>query len=729
MKKQLLLGSALLLTISAFPQNKATKLQPSSIINMAEKLATKFNAAYSEDLAAPNAAKQAPSKTVVSPDHGTSATEATSSPIISSSFTRLSGSMNLLGMIVSSSKPLHYHNDINTIAFIQRKSTTYNASPIGNSNSGTIVGYFSKNFGTTWDSTCIWANATNLARYPQGGIYNPVGNQNPDNAYLVGCGPVTVGSGWIGSWYASKKIGAVGTNTPGTDQQFMSHVTPFGSTTSPSMPKHYFPRHGFSSTDDGIVRSLGGLYDEYGLVTAGQPEKYRGTIVTKGSFQAGAMVWTADSLVPPTVSITTGGRQLYSQNWMAWNEAGTVGYVMFIGGRQGSTGSNFGWQPIIYKTTNSGNTWALTNGINFNTAGTWDFIKNSMAPVNTNSALEIPFFNVSEGIDMTVDKNNDLHIVSTVVGTARNHPDSMGYTWQFTKGTENYSWPFSKTAWPYIFDFIGDGANWTYRTIDSVGTEGPGQTSGSNGFSSNQWANASQTTAASSDMRIQVSRTYDGEFVLYSWAESDTTLTTAAVKWNEFPNIKQRAMRICDKTVSSDEYAISSPTIGFNARVRDKAFFHYMAPECMGGVVTQTTSTAATFTVPYTVSNNLSYDAGLPVDNFVGKSIVSHAFPAASGTCAAIMTSSGINSNEVTQSYVYPNPAKNSFNVALSLTNSKDVSVEVFNAIGQKVAGSTYNGQMGQNIIPININGVNAGVYFVKIKAGNNETTKKLILE
>lgn len=729
MKKQLLISGALLYAMSATSQNKAAIPQSNGIVNMAEKLASKFNVAFSEDISGSNMAKQGPDKTVVSSDNSVNSSDAASSPIISSVFTRLSGSMNLLGMIVSSSKPLHYNNEINTVAFIQRKSSTYQAAPIGNSNSGTIVGYFSKDFGTTWDSTCIWANATNLARYPQGGIYNPAGNQNPDNAYLIGTGPITQGSGWLGSWYASKKIGAVGTNSPSADQQFMSHTTPFGSLISPTMPKHYFPRHGFCSTDDGLVRSLGGLYDEYGIVNAGQPEKYRGTIVAKGSFVSGAMVWTADSLVPPTVSITTGGRQLFSQNWMAWNEQGTVGYVMFIGGRQGSTGSNFGWQPIIYKTTNSGNTWALTNGIDFNTPG-WQFIKNSMATVNTNTALEIPFFNVGEGIDITVDKNNDLHIVTTVVGTARNHPDSMGYTYQFTKGTENYSWPYVNTAWPYIFDFIGDGNNWTYRTIDSVGTEGPGATSGSNGFSSNPWTNASQTTAVSPDMRIQVSRTYDGEFVLYSWAESDTTLTTAAVKWNEFPNIKQRAMRVCDKVVSTDEYAVTSPGSGFNPRVRDKSYFHYMSPECMaGGVITPATAILATFTVPYTVSNNLSYDGAIPVDNFVGRAIVSHSFAMSTSTACNIFTSIGINSNEVTQSNIYPNPAKNNFNVVIQLSVSKEVFVEVFNAIGQKVAASIYNGQIGTNTIPVQVNNANAGVYFVKVKAGNNETTKKLILE
>jgi hypothetical protein len=729
MKKQLLLGSALMLALTTFSQNNRQKFEPNGILNMSEKLAAKFASANSPFENTNTNGKKGTDRILLSPEHGPEMKSSNSTSLISSPFYTISTSMNVFGMIVSSSKPLQYNRYIDAVSFIQRKPSSYSVSPAGDSNSGAILGFIGKNCGAQgqWDSTVIWADATNLARYPQGGLYSPNGNHNINNAYAVAMGPTTGGTGWIGSYYASKSLTNTAVkNAAGSDEQFFSHTTPFGSSTSPTMTKHYFPRYGFSQCDNGMVYSLGGLYDTYDGGT-GQPGNFRGGLLAKGNFVSGAMVWTPDSMVPPTVTITTGGRQLFSQPYMAWNDAGTVGYVVFIGGKQGATGANFGWQPIVYKTTNSGNTWALVNGIDFNTPSTFDFVLNSMASVNSNPNLAIPFFNVGEGIDVTVDKNNKLHIVSTVVGTARNNADSMGYTWQFPKGSENMGWPYVNTAWPYIFDFIGDGSSpWTFKTIDSVGTEGPSATSGQPGFGSNPWANQSQTTPQSSDMRIQVSRTYDGEFILYSWAESDTTLTTGAVKWNEFPNVKCKAMRICDGAVSMDEYNVTSPSTGFNPRVRDKAYFHYMSRQARGGA---STSGAATFTVPFTVSNNLTTNGDSPVDNFFGRSIVSFSF--ATAACGNTVTTNikSNTSNEVDGSRLYPNPAKNNFNVAINLSKANEIAVDVYNTIGQKIAGARSNGTIGENTINMDLNNVTPGVFFVKIKAGTNESTKKLVIE
>jgi hypothetical protein len=583
-----------------------------------------------------------------------------------------------------------------------------------------------KQCGLAWDSTLVYADATNWSRYPQGGIYSPNGNHNIEAAYAVAMGPVTAtGGGWIGSYYATKSLtSTVQKNATGPDQQFFSHTTPFNSSTSPQMTKHYFPRYGFSQCDNGMVYSLGGLYDQYGQVTAGQPENFRGALLAKGNFVSGAMVWTPDSMIPPVIMTSANARQVFGQPYMAWDDAGAVGYVMFIGARTGATSSNKGWQPIIYKTTNSGNSWTLINGIDFNTASTWDFVLNSMRSVNINTTLSVPFFNVGEGIDCSVDKNGKLHIGSTVVGTSSTNNDSLGYTWQF--GTNKYSWIYANTAWPYLFDFIGDGSGpWTFKTIDSVGTEGPGTTSTDPGNSANCWGNQSQTSPASSDMRIQLSRTYDGEFILYSWGESDTTLTTSNLKWNEFPNIRMKALRMCDLSVSSDKYLVSSPQSGYHPRVRDKAFFHFMSRQSRGD---QSTPSTAQFTVPLTVSNNPLCLGDNPIDTYFGRVVVSYSF--ATAACGSTVTI-GINNpaGEVRNTRLYPNPAKNSFNIDIVLNVSNDISVYVYNAIGQKVSTLKVNGQIGENTVKMDMNGANPGVYFVKIKSGSTESTKKVIIE
>lgn len=728
MKKQLLLGSALMMSLIAYPQSNKN-LKASGVINTAEKANAKARVLDTEPSTFSNRAAN-PSKDVDNSVAQTnSSSNSSTSPIISSVFTRFSGSMNAFGFLVSNQKALQYNRHLQTFSFIQRKSPTYVTNPAlpANAQSGAIVAYLGRNDGTNWDSTLIYSSSTNWSRYPQGAIYNPPGNTTFTNAYVVGSGPVTsAANSWIGSWYASKKLTSPGTNSVGTDVQFFSNTGPnFGSVTSPAMKKHDFPRYSFSSTDDGVVRAVGSINNDINNTTSNSGYGLRGFSIAKGAFTSGAFVWTYDSIIPPTNTVTTdGSKVMFGTPYMAWNDAGTNGYFVVIGSRVGSTGANVGYQPIVYKTTNSGNSWVLVNGIDFNT-GNWNKLKNGILSTNT-TTYEVPFFKFDEGIDVIVDNSNKLHIVSTVVGSAKAHVDSLGYTWQFTKGTENMSWNYKANEFPYIFDFAGDGAGaWSYTTIDSLGSEGPSSTSGQPGFGTNPWASSTAGESISSDDRIQVSRSYDGQFLVYSWAESDTTLTTGAVKWNEFPNIHQRALRLCDGAVSTDEFLVSSPATGFNARVRDKAYFHFMSSTCKAG---GSTATAATFTTAYTVSNNVATDGITPVDNYYANAVVTHNFP--TSACGATITT-GINANrtEASQSVVYPNPAHNNITVLINLTQAKDVNVDVYNAIGQVVSSTKVNGQMGDNSINVNLNNANTGVYFVKIKAGSSESTKKLIVE
>lgn len=109
-----------------------------------------------------------------------------------SSFTSFSSSFNIYGVLSSYSKPLHYNDNINTVSFIQRKSASYIGVP--NDNTGVIVAMISANWGVNWDSTCIYSDATNPGRYPQGAVYSAPGNTNIANAYVVGSGPTVGGN-------------------------------------------------------------------------------------------------------------------------------------------------------------------------------------------------------------------------------------------------------------------------------------------------------------------------------------------------------------------------------------------------------------------------------------------------------------------------------------------------------------------------------------------------------
>lgn len=84
---------------------------------------------------------------------------------------------------------------------------------------------------------------------------------------------------------------------------------------------------------------------------------------------------------------------------------------------------------------------------------------------------------------------------------------------------------------------------------------------------------------------------------------------------------------------------------------------------------------------------------------------------------------------EVKLSQNYPNPFNPTTNISFELQNASDVSLKVYNAIGQEVA-TLVNGQINSGVHTINFNGENlsSGVYFYTLKAGNFTQTNKMLL-
>jgi hypothetical protein len=89
----------------------------------------------------------------------------------------------------------------------------------------------------------------------------------------------------------------------------------------------------------------------------------------------------------------------------------------------------------------------------------------------------------------------------------------------------------------------------------------------------------------------------------------------------------------------------------------------------------------------------------------------------------------GINEFSLDNSYsVYPNPASEQFNVSLDNNKAENVSVEIFNQLGQSVKKENLGNNSNINSI-INTSGFTSGVYFVRTSFGNRSSVKKLIIE
>lgn len=699
-----------ILALGVLSLSAQERLKPTSVINMQQRLVNKTKGALEKD-------KLNINKTTVANNPLPGPVQKGTANV--NSFTPFSASANIYGVTINAERPLHYNDNVNVVSFIHRKSSTYVGSPVDNT--GVIVAMISSNWGTSWDSTCIYSDANNPGRYPQGAVYSAPGNTNVANAYVVGTGPgIAGGSTWSGNWFVSKQLAAPGSTvfnnvasqTPNA-QQFFPAGGPFG----PSVFSNNWTVYGFSSTDDGVVRAMGQLCPDPNSA----PVDARGAVIQKGVFNAGVFTWSTDSIVPPVVIKSDLYLQMNSNAYMAWNDAGTVGYVVFVGARTGATLSNKGWQPIVYKTTNSGASWTLLPGIDFNAPAYQQVIKR-LDPVNAVPSLRIPFFNPYEGFDVAVDANNKLHIAGVIASTASSDPDSLAYTPGYT--TEEYTWAHGPNQHPYLYDFYGDGtAAWDFITVDSLGSEAPSSVSGNPGFNDNPWDD--DAGKVTSDSRITLSRTPDGQFLTYTWAESDSNFTQAGKKWNSLPNVKARmysTTALNGMNLSPTEINITKPATGPDPNVSNRAMFHFSAPTTGAAAITTAASgNTVVVKMPMTVTNSNPYIQGSSNTHYYSTENLNFIFPSTSGF--------NENKKDAIQFALYPNPASEKCMVALNLDAPSTLEISVLNYIGQVVKQNSYKAQYGTNQIEVDLANLNSGIYFVNVKNGGLTTTKKLVIQ
>jgi hypothetical protein len=84
----------------------------------------------------------------------------------------------------------------------------------------------------------------------------------------------------------------------------------------------------------------------------------------------------------------------------------------------------------------------------------------------------------------------------------------------------------------------------------------------------------------------------------------------------------------------------------------------------------------------------------------------------------------------ITSCNLFPNPAANSININLSLTESQAVELKLFNSLGAQVLSSiNKEGMQGENNYKLDISTLPEGIYFVQLHLdGNLTSTKRFIV-
>lgn len=454
---------------------------------------------------------------------------------------------------------LSYNSDLNAILWIHRSSPKWH-----------FPGYNTGSVQATWvdvgsgakDSAIVYYDSagtapSNVARFPGGVFYNPSGNTSISNAYVVSSGPCLVNgsSTFNGEWHATRKL--TGTSA---DQQMPGLDVDHALSPSLNFGSSMFINYDMQQVGTKVFVA-GEAKDLTSPSTTGFINT-RGGIIGKCDFSTGNPVWSYDSIIPSFYSgINTGYATDASGGRIAFDPTGTIGYWV----AQGRLSTNFNNSadsmiaPIVYKTTNGGNSWVpVLQGYDW--SAKHPELKKNVGFVYNPNGLRHFRINPKHGIDLTVDVNGTLHLVGSMTGIYQDGSqiDSLGYTYVYDYDYINHH--------PVIWDLMTDGTTWNTMMVDSIITSYMGSDATNDTAAAyNVWTNGS-TGYLSYGARIQVSRSSTGDKIFYSWADSDPAVT--GNPFNTSPDLFTKSYDISGQKVT----ATSNLTNGLGI-----CYFHYMA--------------------------------------------------------------------------------------------------------------------------------------------------------
>lgn len=341
--KNLLLLTFFAICVSLFTAQKAEHIPTFKKYLIAEK-----EAVLSEE--------QAPYKPHVIPNRS----EATS--------IQLGSASNIYTTILGSQNQLSYDSNTGALVFLHRQNTN---DPGGNS-SGTLRYDVSIDGGATWTNNLgpltPEFEAGNLPeigngpRYPSVAIYNPPGNTDPNNAYLVGNGPAlsTNPGSWGNIFEVSVKLD--GTNL---SEAYANYVPP--SISGNDTTTLDFHPYGVTQAGE-YIYSLSTSFNSSGDATRDTLDNYYFSL-NRASFNGGtnSFDWEQVALIVEDWHRLSDNTNFISTWNIAFDPSGQTGYAVMLGGEISTMGLDTISKPVCYKTTDNGLNWAKLPEFDFAT--------------------------------------------------------------------------------------------------------------------------------------------------------------------------------------------------------------------------------------------------------------------------------------------------------------------------------------------------------------------------
>jgi len=611
----------------------------------------------------------------------------------------LGTSLNPYGLIGGARPAVVANAATNSVAFIRRGGPENGATPAVfgsqyyydlSTNGGST---FSLARGPIYDPTVRPGNPAN-GRYPQGVIYNPPGNTNPANAYVIATGAVLDGSNasgaatWGGFGYGIHKLD----NT----------VPPVYKLQSSNDRFKYLISNSITVLPNGKAISV-----EENLPDGGNAQE--------------------DSLIITTLNITTSPMDIsasaakigfptfefnISRPKIAFAPNGLVGYIAVVGAPADNSETKQVYVPMYSKTTDGGVTWSdpISIPLNPTSIPDDDFVDPTFSRVKQQllggegDLIEFAdepgieyraFFSTTFEFDINVDALGNLHFLT---------PFMVG-GWE---GTEP-----ALSVYPgigaVITDLIVSENRVIFRPLKTL----------------NYWRGCfgdcpSGTNRIVEANRPGVSRSSDGAKMFFGWFDSDTTLVGEPANTSDanlFPDFNALGYDIfADRWTVVRDFSGPSPAYGL-------LFLGNFASEALNG-----TSGGHILPVTYAATSDEilpdgSNLASLTTENYFlsGSSmeIPASAYIVVSNNS----TAASINFN------LYPNPTKQKAFITPSGDLGSTVKVTIVNSIGQVVKMVNNTERLSGGRIEVDMQNFNPGIYSCIVESNGKSKVSKFVKE
>lgn len=576
---------------------------------------------------------------------------------------------NAFGFLYSRTANIWVENELNTISFVHRMT-----NPPG---TGYLAYDVSMDGGLSWsvNNQAYDPTLTDAydARYPQGGIYNPAGNTDPDNAYFTWFAPTLDGSNIAGAnnW-GGYTWGAV---------KFMEGSVPSQVNLASTTGQMQQIPDAFTITQLGDVWMADAEHIDGG-----------GEYVYTGEIILGHGVWNLSTenfdFTYEKLFLETDPAEGVNDLKIAFSPDGMTGYICLMS--EGPDHLPFTtYHPMLLKTTDGGETWSdepieVQLGGQDGIDAIKEFISDEMLAFHFDPDPVPPrdeiFYYMGYNIDMSVDAWGNPHISGVCAIASEEgwwHYEGVFAMFHIWSDDEGESWQ--------AFDLMD------LRTFDA------------------EYTASGTGSSISMYNRPQVSTTPDGTIVFFSWLDTHFE----EVEDNSQPDIFFREY-LPTEGIHGEEVIRVTEFSNAMWNARWGAMPHY--------VFTEVTESNYHVTIPFIYQEMTQLDPGLPVQfwyipDFERDYVIT-------GISEEEIVSGGIIARN------YPNPFHKTTTFNINLLRGSDVMIEVYNLTGQRVSNFDF-GYLpnGPHQLSLNLEDLTSGVYFYSVVANNSRYTGKMVAE